>query len=539
MAVPQEIENLAKQVRTATYGKEVRESIAESMELTANVADEAIQVTEQLLDGSFDSDELNAEIKKRLNELEKEYTPRLSNAENKIDANSNKIGVLTDLSTEEKVNLVGAVNEVSTGLTQVTEDLTTYKQEHGEAFNSYTESNNIKIDTLVPKRHIFGGQLAEMKNVLANPLAQFVGIVFIGDSITWGRTLTGNGVYDPRTGKLTDPRDVFASPSFVNEFKRYVGKEYAYNKAPVLSNWSSSPSGQAIAEYNIEHILYPKNGDFNLVSTGTNMTVNEVSSGNSITGMQLQLTDNQYDGTGNHSIKFKFTGDSLTLSFAIVSGEEGYYDLIVDGVKRGTFHNTVGVDGLTAGNDKRRTHTFPFVRDKEIEIKTTRNSDPDGYHRIRIEGMIINKKIRITNQGIIGATVNSYRTFINEAVTEKDSFVICQLGTNDRIIESGKPKGSNVLRANLQYLLSSLTDKSVILMAANPAANNDPATYSFTMQDVRDVVYRVAKANSIDMVDNYAIFSELENAKYTADGLHPNELGHLIMGRNIINSMEF
>lgn len=40
MAIPQKIKNLANKVRTAVYGKEVRESLAESMEETANVADE-------------------------------------------------------------------------------------------------------------------------------------------------------------------------------------------------------------------------------------------------------------------------------------------------------------------------------------------------------------------------------------------------------------------------------------------------------------------------------------------------------------------
>lgn len=73
MAVPQKIKDLANKVRSAIYGKDVRESIAESMEETGSVAEEskdrsieAYDITQNLLDETFDSSSLNANFETRL-----------------------------------------------------------------------------------------------------------------------------------------------------------------------------------------------------------------------------------------------------------------------------------------------------------------------------------------------------------------------------------------------------------------------------------------------------------------------------------------
>jgi lysophospholipase L1-like esterase len=398
------------------------------------------------------------------------------------------------------------------------------------------------VDT--PKYHKFGGQLSKLKASLANPLEQITGIVFIGDSITWGRTLTDNAAFDPRDGTLSDARDNFLSSSFVNLFKRYIGSNYAFNAAPVLSNWPASPSGQSAAEYTVEHILYPYQGDFNLTTTGTSTSVTEAFTPASITGAQLQLSAAS-SGTGEHTVIFTFTGDSFTFSFgATVDALD--YELFVNGVSQGVFSATPGVDGVVAGNDNRREHTFGYVRNKTIEIKTVQ-AGYVGTGKLRVEGVIINKKIRITNQGIIGATTASYKTNNlagntsgdGEAVGPQDNYVLCQLGTNDRITSSTKPKGSNAFKNTFKKLLDVVTPLSdVILMCANPVENEDTSIYSFNMQRARDVVYRTAKENSLDMIDNYAVFNGLDLNIVTADGMHPNSIGHEAIFNNIINSLE-
>lgn len=419
------------------------------------------------------------------------------------------------------------------------EDFTTYSDENTMQLNDV----KIKIDSLVPKRHTFGGQIAKLIESLSNPLEQITGIVFIGDSIMWGRALLENGVFDPRDGTLSDPRDVFVSPSFVNEFKRYIGKQYAFGAAPILSNWSASPSGQAKLEYITQKILYPKDGDFSLVTTGTSTSVDEALTGASITGSQLRLGVAN-TGTGVHTVSFPFTGESFLVSFAGVANAMDY-EVFVDGVSKGVFSTTAGVDGVTATNNNQRTHTFGYVRNKVVQIKTKLTTYV-GTQYFRFEAIIINKKIRITNQGINGATTSSYKLYNlagntfgdGVAVGVNDNYTFVQLGTNDRIIRADTPKGTNKFKANLKLLLDLVTPLSnVVLMCANPVIDESSLLFGFNMQDVRSVIYQLAKANNIDMIDNYTIFSNLDLSLITDDGLHPNELGHQIIAKNIINSL--
>lgn len=86
MSIPKLIEELAHKVRTEIYGRDVREALATSMEATAEVAEWSREVAQQILDGSFDEGALNTEIERKLNELEQQYAPNLSNLENEIES---------------------------------------------------------------------------------------------------------------------------------------------------------------------------------------------------------------------------------------------------------------------------------------------------------------------------------------------------------------------------------------------------------------------------------------------------------------------
>lgn len=393
-----------------------------------------------------------------------------------------------------------------------------------------------------PKLHSFGGQLARLKDSLSNPLEQITGIVFIGDSITWGQALgSENSSVNPRNGTLTDARDNSSSPSFVNEIKRYMGETYADGSAPDVSNWPTSPSGEAISEYTTENILYPRFGDFTLTTTGTSTSVNEVVTGGSITLYQLQLGAAS-TGTGVHTISFNFTGTTFTFCFGANVAALNY-ELFVDGVSQGVFNGVPGIDGVVTGNNNQRVHTFGYVRNKLIEIKTVQ-AGYIGTGILRVEGIIVNKKIRLTNQGINGATSISYKTNCMTgaanviAVTPQDNYVFCQLGTNDRITSTTRAKGTNTFLINLDELINVITPLAdLIMMCANPAIQ-DPLTYNMNMQQIRDVIYRLAKENSLDMIDNYLSWSNLEISSFSNDGLHPNALGHQEIARNIIGSLE-
>lgn len=91
MAIPEIIEQLAHRVRTEIYGRDVREALATSMEVTAEVAEWSREVAQQIIDGSFDEGELATAIEEKLNQLEQDYAPTLSGLETEIEnARANK-----------------------------------------------------------------------------------------------------------------------------------------------------------------------------------------------------------------------------------------------------------------------------------------------------------------------------------------------------------------------------------------------------------------------------------------------------------------
>ena len=85
MAVPENIEKLVSEIRNAIFGRDVREAIASSIELTADVADWARHVAQQIIDGAFEEGELATEIENKLIQLEQDYAPTLLSLKTEIE----------------------------------------------------------------------------------------------------------------------------------------------------------------------------------------------------------------------------------------------------------------------------------------------------------------------------------------------------------------------------------------------------------------------------------------------------------------------
>lgn len=85
------VKNYSDQVRTKMFGKAVRESLARGIDIASIVAneakvsaEEAVTITQQLIDGTFDDAELSTAIESRLNQLEQDYAPTLTAIENEV-----------------------------------------------------------------------------------------------------------------------------------------------------------------------------------------------------------------------------------------------------------------------------------------------------------------------------------------------------------------------------------------------------------------------------------------------------------------------
>ncbi len=393
-----------------------------------------------------------------------------------------------------------------------------------------------------PKFSAFGGQLRKLRAALTDPLHQTVGICLIGDSITWGQTLPDNSATDPRNGTLSDPRNNATASSWANILRRYIGSEFMRGADPVLSNWAAAPSGQSITEYKKTFALFPVGAPFVAEVTGGSTTITEVQSAGALLGYQLRLNHGATTDEPHARLRFPITGSKFTLVYGMGGPNSASYEVLINGASIGIFTTA----DAPSGAKNRRVHTFPYVRGATVEIRTRRPAAVTGPVTLYIEAIEIEKLVRISNQGINGATTATYLLynlsgdFSNPtAVTPEDDFIIMQLGTNDRVSVSSRPRGPQGFRRNADLIVDELvTLGDVILMCANPAAPEDPALYSSTMSDIRGVLFDVAKTRSIDIIDNYAAFAGLPVSDYTADNLHPNLFGHSIIAKNIIGSLE-
>lgn len=393
--------------------------------------------------------------------------------------------------------------------------------------------DDLQSVTAPTKAHRYGGQLRKLASALANPFHQEVNIAFIGDSITWGRTLPDNSVYEPRNQSLQDPRDNSGTASYVNRFKRYIGAEFFNGESPVLSNWSASPSGQSTALFSREIDLYILGGGIQISMTGGAVALDRESA-QAFLGRQYYVAVPA--SSGELTVSFQITGTEFTLAYTQISSGADY-ELIVDGVSQGVF--------TTSGEPQfntRRKHTFPYVSGKTVVLKVANTQAPKTA--LYVEGLIIQKKCRVTNQGINGASFLSYAArcfgaFGPSVTSQNDEFYFVQLGTNDRVA-GGSPKAVSTLHNSAVALLALLpTSSSVILMAANPDNRDYPMpAYAYSMNSVRNTINNLAREKSIDFIDNYSVFRGGDLDFLTSDGLHPNSRGHFLIARNIVAALE-
>lgn len=423
-----------------------------------------------------------------------------------------------------------------------------------EGINRWTRCAQMPVTFLnQPGRYVAnGGQLARMRQALSDPFFQFVGIVLGGDSITWGSGTGENLPFDPRNGTLKDPRDSHNPDSYVNIFKRYVGKHYAGNVAPILSNFPYSPQGESISTYIKPYIMVPEGPGFTVQVRGAAFSQSKVAAATTTSKWQYRYTDQNTAGTSYAEIAWTMTGKSFTLHLSCVANQGLNYEVFVNDVSYGVFGNFEGaaIDGggtmVSPSNNNPVTHTFPFTRNARIRIRTQRNGTQGTSQVLRIDAIILNKTIRIANQGINGTTARNYTVYAmgpsapgfsgTTAIQPDDSFFTIQLGSNDRGMNAA-PQTPTTFQQEMENLIGFVpAGCEPIILCANPAKDTPGAL--LTMADIRASLQQLARRRGIDFVDNYAAWGEADPYALSNDGLHPNPQGFQIMAQNLIRSME-
>lgn len=162
-----------------------------------------------------------------------------------------------------------------------------------------------------------------------------------------------------------------------------------------------------------------------------------------------------------------------------------------------------------------------------------------------VEYITDSKRIRISNQGINGASTYSYklRNLIpgspaHYAVPKDDNFVLLHLGANDRSRYGVNPKDGKELTGRIVALVDELSvNHDVILMCPNPSTLEPENVYRFGMAEVRGAVLAAGKLCKVDCIDNFAAFPS-DAGQYLQDGLHPNVLGHRLISDNFQRAIE-
>ncbi|WP_284379027.1 SGNH/GDSL hydrolase family protein [Pseudomonas putida] len=156
------------------------------------------------------------------------------------------------------------------------------------------------------------------------------------------------------------------------------------------------------------------------------------------------------------------------------------------------------------------------------------------------------KRIRVSNQGINGASTYSYasRNLIagsknSFALMPSDNFAVVQIGTNDRGILDRNPKNARELADRVKGIVLGIKKNcDVILMCPNRDIPVTGKSYQYGMDEVRLAILMAAQECGVDFIDNFSAFPARGASEFLADGLHPNIQGHRLISDNIQRAIE-
>lgn len=378
-----------------------------------------------------------------------------------------------------------------------------------------------------------GGQLKAFHAALSDPFMQFLGVCFVGDSITWGMTATGIGCTLPRAGRLKDARNNSSSATWVNMLHKWMGDQFFASGNYAEQPWPGSPSGSAEFIYSKAIDNFPGSADFDSEG-GFCETVSTVSGAGPVWAVDLSSA-----GGGKHSFSWTMTGKEFDVRFAALSSGADY-KVYVDGDFAGQYSTSSVILDVPSRPGESRTHRFRFRTGAVVRIEAA--TGKLGGTLLQIEAIRINKTLRVTNNGVIGLSAEQYRkNILAHALRHDDSYCFIQLGTNDSAMPPGifvetSPKA---LKATMENLLDQVVEfgATPMLLCANEVLDNQKRYY--TMAQVRAVIANLAAIRGIDFIDNFSQTKplEMDGVDYLDDNLHPNDLGHRLIFDNVRNSI--
>ena len=312
-----------------------------------------------------------------------------------------------------------------------------------------------------------------------------------------------------------------------------------------------------IEGFMFERVIRVKNQGIIGATTGSYLTYNFPTSVSA--GIVKKLTEQTAwtettFGTGNTSLTVSAAPNSLTgqqrrygflstsgweLTYTIPAGNDrvivgyssldntGAVEVYADGVLAGTIHTSSLYQGNIAGYAKTQEVTIPLTA-TSIKLKTVYEILTNASTcYLYLEGV-----------GHRNSSTVSYpdNNSFNDGVCldVKDAFAFFQLGINDR--GSSRVLAPDEISANLATMISLMpTFCRAIFMVSNPAITS--VAHKYSSAAVRNAIASSARDNAVDFIDNHALFGDCPLRYYTTDNLHPNDVGHALIARNITNSI--
>lgn len=374
------------------------------------------------------------------------------------------------------------------------------------------------------------GALTLLAQALRDPMHS-VWLNCPGDSTTWGTGATGTSTSEPRNHALADARDNLTSNSWVNLLRKNFGA--VYSEGAVI------PDAPGSGYYSKRHALDPTHGDprFRFVNAQTKRVVptSSLSFGTSSGAMFGKYLDCQ----ATTWPEFDIVGDNITIVHAgFISTDPAQAEVAVVDANTETELGRFSWHTTAVTWSKESTVTFPHGKYR-IQLR-----DTSIDKRFRYEGVKVDHKIRVANNGIIGTWTGEWLptgSLLPGAIQAQDEFIHVMLSTNDRGTATG-PQNWSRTKENLRAIVLHLRDvlgKKVILVAANAAANDQDypanATYKYSQQDCSRVIRELATELAVDFVDHYRPTKQalVDGLSVLTDGLHPNDAGYRMMFENI------
>lgn len=236
-------------------------------------------------------------------------------------------------------------------------------------------------------------------------------------------------------------------------------------------------------------------------------------------------------------VSFDFYGTDLKVEHASTS-ISGILDVYIDSVYHSSvdaysasasYNNFFDITGLTEDN-----HTF------ELRNTNTRNASSSD-NRFYLYGFSIKKFADVKNFGTSGIVSSNLYKERASLIRIGDDIVICQVGVNDRTLDS-----LNGMNSSLK-LLKEYTDSlglDLVYMISNPmTATVDNQTIK--MVHIANELTEISLRLNMNIISNYDYF--IDYCTYTGktltslltDGLHPNDDGYEVMYKGVMNGLGF